>query len=225
MHGRSFLWFLVTIFLLGTASVHAETLVCDNGLATVDSHDPKHLPKMCTATDRALAVLDRCALQHPSHVQISVAELENKSCLGLFHCGEGRVEVLSPEEMALRRKDTGLFQHIPPERMFESVIVHEFAHAAMDQTPCPFDACAATSEYFAYSIQLLDFSDEELAPLEETTAEMPTVGYDEINLFIYFMAPSKFVEKVWAHVKERDSICAQLRRVQDGIVLFDKFHP
>lgn len=203
----------------------AETRICENELVTVESADASHLDAMCNASDRALALLQSCDLAPPDPVTVSVAEIEQPTCLGLFHCGEARIEVLSPALIAERRTETGVFKDIPPSRLFQSVIVHELSHAAMDNTPCPVDSCVATSEYFAYTLQLLDLSKEDRNTVVATDPPENRVTHDQINSMILFMAPDIFVQNVWGHVTGRGDICAQLRAVQDGIVVFDRFHP
>lgn len=37
---------------------------------------------------------------------------------------------------------------------FESVILHELAHAALDDMPCSFPSCIVGQEYIAYAMQI-----------------------------------------------------------------------
>ncbi|WP_218588614.1 DUF6639 family protein [Marivita hallyeonensis] len=207
------------------AGAVAETRLCTNGLITVQSDTPTHLGAMCSASDRALSLMDECGLRKPAPVTISVSDLDPPTCLGLFHCGEATIEVLSPDMIEARRSETGVYSDIPADRLFESVIVHELGHAAMDQTPCPYGNCVATSEYFAYTFQLLDLSEEDRATVVPQAEQPVDVKRDQINSMLLFMAPDVFVRNVWGHVSSRGDICTQLRGVQDGIIVFDRFHP
>lgn len=229
--------FLRAIRLFGLASAvaavstaHAETQLCENGVVTAHSPQQNHLPLMCAAADRALTVFDQCALTPPTAIDIFVSDLSDQSCLGLFHCGEARIEVIAPDIIDTKRSDIGLFNPLTSERLFESVIVHEIAHAAVDLTPCPLASCVATSEYFAYTVQLLDLTEDERETVmasASAASALPAdpVKHDEINAFLLYMAPDLFVDKVWRHVTGRGDPCLQLRRIQDGSLIFDRFHP
>lgn len=219
---------VLSLAVLWPATSSAEAQICENALITVKSPDAALLDVMCDASDRALALIDQCELIPPDPITITVADIQPASCLGLFHCGEARIEVLSPDLIEARRSETGVFKHIDASRLFQSVIVHELSHAAMDNTPCPVQNCLATSEYFAYTLQLLDLSKKERATVVGPEPSEPSedrIKHDQINAMILLMAPDIFVGNVWGHVTARGDICTQLRAVQDGIVVFDRFHP
>jgi hypothetical protein len=210
------------------ASTAAEEMLCENGIVTVSASTDTYFPAMCTAADRALSFLESCDLRPPDPLTVSISDLQDQTCLGLFHCGEGQIDVLSPDGIDARRSSIGLFSALPTDRLFESVIVHEIAHAAMDNTPCPYQNCVTSSEYFAYSVQLSELSDAEremVFPEADKNAPKKRVLRDQINAMILYMAPDIFIDKVWHHLMERGDVCTQLRGVQDGIIVFDVFHP
>ena len=216
--------FIATLIALSNPAL-AETRMCANELVTAHSQDSSLLPAMCAASDRALALFDKCGLAPSGPVEITISELTGQSCLGLFHCGEARIEVLAPSAIDSQRSTIGVFNTLSTPRLFESIIVHEMAHAAMDQTPCPYDNCVATEEYFAYGAQLLDLSEQEREQVLRDETPASRITHDEINAFVLYMAPDIFVEKVWGHVSRSADVCGQLQRVQDGSLIFDRFHP
>jgi hypothetical protein len=213
------------LFALVSASAFAGTMECDNGVAVVHSNSDPLLAQMCQASDDAIEVMTACGLTPPSHIEITVRSKILAECLGVFHCGENRIEVLSPQSLSTMRDQAGVFAHLSADRMFQSVIVHEMAHAAFDNTPCPYENCVATSEYFAYAVQILELSDQERLPIVELTEEKGKVSRDAINAFVLFMAPDRFVTSVWAHLSTRPDMCGYLQDVQSGITVFDRFHP
>lgn len=218
---------LSTLLGLGVSS-SAEEFRCENGLVTIRNSPGALHPAICTASDRALSLLQSCDLKPPEPVEIQLSELSDKTCIGLFHCGEALIEVLPPEALDARRSAVGAFNGLPTPRLFESVIVHEIAHAAMEDVPCPYDSCVASSEYFAYSIQLLDLTEAErnlVVPPPDNGTEPTRVTHDQVNALILYMAPDLFITKVWRHVTAKNDVCTQLKRVQDGTLVFDTFHP
>ena len=211
-----------------TVPATAAERLCDNGVVTVSAEDDTLFPAMCTASDRALTLFEQCELDPPEPVKVSLSGLLDQTCLGLFHCGEAQIEVLPPDAIEARRSKIGILKALPTDRLFESVIVHEIAHAAMDNTPCPYENCVASSEYFAYSVQMMDLTDAERAlvfPENGGDTPLERVKHDEINAMILYMAPDLFIEKVWRHITAKDDVCVQLHGVQDGTVVFDTFHP
>ncbi|MDU8913095.1 DUF6639 family protein [Aestuariicoccus sp. MJ-SS9] len=213
---------------LGVVSGFAQAgeLACDNGIVQATAENADTAAAICAASDAALAQLGRCDLPMPkAPLSIVTQEDLGDNCVGLFHCGESLIEILPPEKLSEKRSELGLFQALSDERLFESVIQHEIAHAVYDRTPCPIDTCIASSEYFAYVVQIMALTDPErdavLADLDETVQ----IGRDVINPFVLFMAPDRFALLSWQHISQRGDRCAYLRQVVDGSIVFDREHP
>lgn len=208
-----------------SAPARAETLACENGIVTAAAPTGEIARQICAASDRALAVLDSCVLTPPDAVEIrALTEIAN-DCIALFHCGEGLIEILTPQAMHARRSDSALFASLPLMRLFESAIMHEIAHAAFDDTPCPFDACVASGEFFAYTLQIASLSDTERAALNGMVPAGETVSRDAVSAMMLYMAPDRFAAQSWAYLNQRGDICQFLQGVQAGAVIFDRMRP
>ncbi|MBV2360780.1 hypothetical protein KUH32_13420 [Thalassococcus sp. CAU 1522] len=217
---------LLALSFAGMAgAVMAQPQACDNGIVTAVADDPALRTAICTASDRGLSVLRDCGLRQPETLTIAAVAQVDTPCLGLFHCGEQFVEVLTPGAMSELRDSEGLFAHLPVERLFDSVVAHELAHSTMDGAPCPFDNCIASQEYFAYAVQIASLTETERAPIEARLEPDQKVSRDNINAMILFMAPHRFGAYTWVHLTQRDGMCAYLGRVQSGDLVFDRPHP
>jgi len=222
---QHYLFRALSIFWLATpvsTEAKPETKLCDTTNISVSGARPGDLELACDAVRAARAVFEKCAIPLPEGVlKIEIVDDMEPGCVGLFHCGEGRIEVLSPGGMAQRRAATDAFGHLTIESYFRSIIVHEVAHALFDVVPCPFDACHTANEYIAYAIQIKSLTARERAGFEASYDFKRRVSRDELSTMILFMAPGLFAQKTWAHLSQRDDTCGYLGRILDGTVLLD----
>lgn len=83
-------------------------------------------------------------------------------CHDLYYCGKYHIELLTEERLQEKQSEIELFSKLSPKVYYDSILVHELAHAAYDTVECPFgDTYTATSEYLAYALQLRFLSDED----------------------------------------------------------------
>jgi len=190
-------------------------------LVTAQTEDSELALKICAASDKALAVLENCSLPTPEPVNIEAVETIPEDCVALYHCGENRVEVLAPDRLAKHRNPDGLFTDLTDEALFDALIAHEMAHAAYETPPCPFFDCRVTSEYVAYSMQIMSLSAVDRAAVEARIAMDENVSFDELNVILLFMAPHTFTAKAWAHLNQRPDACAYMGQIADGLIRFD----
>ena len=204
----------------------AEQRLCADGLVAVDAGEPL-ASLMCQSAERAVQELARCNLPLKSTIDLTVSpDLERKSCVGVYHCGENRIEVLPPEILESAERDTALFYGLDATTYFQSVIFHEIVHAAYDGTPCPFgEICRATTEYLAYSLQIRALDEKARATMQLTEIPEIPIRNDEINLMILFMAPDTFATKSYTHLMQQPDPCAFVGEIAAGRVYFDYAAP
>jgi hypothetical protein len=222
--GNAMRRYLIALCLVAGQGI-AETKACDGVPVTVSGAEPGFAARICAAAGAAIAHFDNCALGMPPPVTITTTDTLDQGCIGLFHCGENRIEIPTPEALDAARPYLTLFGHLPTERLVESVVLHELAHALYEDTPCPYEICIASSEYFAYSLQLSALTEAERAPVAARIAEMGPISRDSVNPVMLFMAPDRFVATVWAHFEARPDACEMWRGLLDGLILFDRPHP
>jgi len=201
---------------------HGETRVCDAANVAVTYQQEEHAELACSAVQKATALFNDCGIPSLSNpIRVDVVEDLKKGCLGLYHCGEGIVEVLSPFVLQDRGEPDGVFAHLSTDSYFQSLVVHELAHAATDGLPCPFEGCLAGVEYIAYAMQVMSLSQEDQLVFEENLEMDQLISSDELNPIILFMAPDLFAQKVWAHFSQRDDSCGFIGQLVSGDFFFD----
>lgn len=69
--------------------------------------------------------LAQCGVSLDTRIEIEVNEVieaGSASCLCLYHCGEGKIELLAPEAMSSKRIDSGAFALISDEAYWDSIV-------------------------------------------------------------------------------------------------------
>jgi hypothetical protein len=203
--------------------LHGAEMTCMPSGVHVEATRSEDADRVCEAVQVAQSVFDGCGLPGvPSGLRINVVENLRHGCVALYHCGENWIETLAPDAMQKRRLPGSAFEWLDIEDYFRSVVVHELAHAVFDELPCPFEACVAAAEYISYALQVMSLTPKQQKTFEERAALDRKISRDELNAMYLFMAPSKFAQKAWTHVSQREDPCAFLGQVIDGTVLFDR---
>lgn len=206
---------------LGAASSGAGTL-CDNGRVTVVNAPPAMVGRVCSAADQAFDIFSECGARLPAPVTIRTADGIPGERLGLYHCGKGLIEVLAPKAMGQLIEPAGIFAAIPTTELFDSVIVHELAHALYDATPCTGEPteCLVTSEYLAYGFQLgalpVEYHGAWTPDLDPATPVDPKV----MSLGVLMLDTNRFALSAWAHLNQQPDRCAWINGILDGEVVF-----
>ncbi|WP_323770302.1 hypothetical protein [Antarctobacter sp.] len=197
---------------------------CDNGLVTVKTNAAELVERACRASDRVFAQLDACDQRLSERVNIQTAQEILGDCLGLFHCGKAKIEVLTPDALSRKIEADSIFAHIPPQEFFESVVIHELIHALYDGTPCTaeFTECYVTSEYLAYALQFEALPTKFRAPWLDEFDPNETVKRDEISLGSLMLETDQFALSAWAHLKQRPDRCDWINGILDGSIVFTR---
>ncbi|WP_444967485.1 DUF6639 family protein [Roseovarius pacificus] len=206
---------------------NAEVLSCEGTRVTVRASNFALAEQTCRAAIRTLPLLAECGvvLSQPQNIEIIEAMQGSPGCMGIYHCGENSIEVLSPRAMKSLRRDESAFSSIPTPIYFESVLAHELAHAAYDAVPCPFTNCLVTSEYVAYAMQVYSLPLPEQRLFEADVAMENMVSRYEISSIGLFMAPDKFARNVWAHFSQREDGCTYVSDMMAANFYLDTERP
>ncbi len=213
------------VVVMSSVTSAGPPVTCPNPMFSVRADTRTLVDATCSAADHAVSVLAQCDMSLPDPIEVSIADHLPEECLGLFHCGQARIEILSPEKMLIARKNEGAFAAVPPDILFQSVLLHELVHAAYDKVECPFGDCRVTAEYLAYALQILDLPrDIQLAMMGDVSLEKK-VSRDELNLMILLIAPDRFARKAAAHLSQRDDKCGYVHNIMSGNLILDReFH-
>ena len=210
---------------LAPAPLAAVTLSCNAIPVTVTADNRDLAAQICQSTQSVLSRLSECHVHLHRPVKIEIVSDLPSSCLGLYHCGENHIEVLSPDAALSQRTEKSVFATLSKQEFFESILAHELTHAAYDATPCPFGDCAATAEYLAYTMQIMTLPPAMREEIENGFEIGKTITRDEINPMILYMAPNAFIRKSWGHLMQRENSCAYIKQIMEGKILFDSEHP
>jgi hypothetical protein len=214
------------VSLSGAAPGTAQTLACPDGLVHTENAG-EDAALICTLATRVTEQLASCSLSVPTPVTIAVVPGFDDECLGLYHCGMGRIEILSPSAYLPLRADgrATAFAAVSDEAFFESIIRHELAHAALDSMPCPFGSCLVNQEYVAYTMQVRFLPEADRIAFEAAIAHDGRVTRDMLSVLMLMMAPETFARQAWLHLSAREDPCGFIGQIARGEVLLDFEHP
>lgn len=199
--------------------------MCADPLFRVTAPDAETAARACRSAGEARQTLLSCGVVLEAPLEITVAESVDGAlgpCLGVYHCGENRLEILTPGAMRSSRDKEGAFASISEDAFWDSVLVHELTHAAYDEIECPFSSCVATSEFASYAMQVYSLPPEERARFGEEVALGSGASISAISAVMYFMAPDRFAKYAWLHFSAQSNPCAYMALVMQGKVYFDR---
>jgi hypothetical protein len=182
---------------------------------------------ICTYAARATEQLQSFGLAVPAPVTIAVIPELVDHCLGIYHCGTGRIEILAPEAYVTLREagEASAFATVSNDAFFESIIRHELAHAALETMPCPFEACPVGQEYIAYTMQVWFLPENDRLAFEEAKSHDGPISRDMLSGIMLMMAPELFAHRAWLHLQAREDPYAFIGQITRGEVLLDYEHP
>lgn len=223
---RLFVLFAATALpYLPAAGADLQSVHCSDERIKVSADDAETQKYVCQLAATMLDRLATCNVVTQRPITIELKPAFEMGCLGLYHCGEDRIELLNPEPFESAREAESAFAMLNTRDYYASVIAHELAHAAYDNVPCPFGDCRATDEYVAYTMQVYTLESVARASFEAAIPYKRRVVRDEINPMIVLMAPDIFARKAWMHFSQQDDGCAFIQQIMNGDVLLDYEHP
>lgn len=201
----------------------AETRQCSDEQLRVTGSDTPVSDRACLAAEHAKELLSECGIVQKAAIEIQITEDITSlapHCMAEYDCATGRIEILSPQQLEQRLVPDTTFSLLPPDALFDSLIVHEMTHALLDQTECAADVCRVDHEYLAYAMQLQSLSPEHRALLVEGRRSRQPVDIEEINPMILAMAPDFFAARAWVHFSAPENGCAIVDALLDGKLTF-----
>jgi len=204
----------------------AEEVSCENPLISVTGRNSEFAQRTCEAVKYAEALFQRCNVPpFRTPIKFSIVEGIEPGCVAQLHCGEDWIEILEPPAMDKRRSPDGAFGFLPIDAYFQSVVVHELAHAVYDHLPCPLQTCIATNEYVAYAMQVMSLKSDDRLAFQNNAGLDREILDDELNAVILSMAQGVFARRVWAHLSQREDMCGYIGQITSGTVFLDRDMP
>lgn len=212
----------VVCLALSASPMAADTRLCDAADVSVTAENTEYAALVCNVVTAAADQFPSCALPAlADNLRIDVVDALRAGCFGLYHCDENRVEVLAPPSLEPFRDPIAVFAHLSTEAYFQSIVMHELAHAATDGMPCSFDGCVVEVEYIAHVMQVMSLEPDALRIFEQELEMDQPVSTDTLNPLILFLVPEVFAQNAWKHFNQQDDPCGFIGQLVSGQVLID----
>ncbi len=209
-------------FALWVTQAFPETLRCMETDVVVTAQNAEHARLACDAAQEAMMLFASCGVPAlTGQTTVKVVEELRSGCFGLYDCETQSIEVLSPDVLHDLRLPDSIFSHVATPAYFQSVVVHELAHAASDGIPCPFDSCIVGLEYIAYLMQMKSLDPVAQDQLAASIDMDAPVSFKGFHPFILMLAPDVFSQRVWAHHQQQDDPCSFVGALIRGETILD----
>lgn len=207
------------------APANAGGFPCKTPLVLVDTEDRELHGRICKTVESALPRLAECKLTLVDPILISFTEqLDLGSpelvCFGRYHLRKDRIELLKPTAFERSHSSSKLWAPIPMSEHFDSVVVHEFTHALLDQATLKEQTCRADDEYIAYAMQMASLSESTRVALIASVAVSAPTSTEEINSTILNISPVAFAIKSWLHFSQPENGCDFVEKIIRGETTF-----
>jgi len=178
----------------------------------------------CSVAAEADARLRGLGLEIDQPVLIEVTEHLDAApgtCVALYSTEERKVQVLPVDCLEAQPGRASAFPKMRPELLFQSLIIHELAHAYMDQASEGQFLPRVAYEYFAYAVQLDALPESDRSRILAKAAVAPPVDFEQINDAVLSMSPLRFAALSWLHFRQEGGDVDLVQRILEGKLLFN----
>ncbi|MGC9419515.1 MAG: DUF6639 family protein [Rhodovulum sp.] len=179
-------------------------------LISVDAEVPEDAVVVCETVARARPRLADCRLEQTRPLTIRVVpEITHAlvGCMAQYHCHDDSISVTAPAALPGVLVPDSIWRRIAPRALFESLIVHELAHAFLDQSECPATLCLTDHEYIAFALQIDALGAADRAAILEGNGIADPGDTGRLNGFIARMDPGYFAQAAWLHFSQPGNCC------------------
>ena len=208
----------------GPAPAAPPVRACDTAGITVSAASPEEARMACDVAAETGARLGRFGLRLHAPVRIEITEHLDAApgtCVALYSTEERKLQVLPVDCLEGQPGRASAFPRMRPELLFESLIVHELAHAYMDQAAQERFLPRVAYEYFAYAVQLDALPEADRSRILAKAAVGPPVDFEQINDAVLNLSPLRFAAMSWLHFKREGGDAALVQRILTGKLLFN----
>jgi hypothetical protein len=211
---------LCAVAVLPGQGLGAEALPCpDDEQVIVEAQAPADVARVCEVVARARPDLAACHLHQSDPLVIRVvARITHPvdSCMAQYDCRARTIAVTSPATLPEVLTADSIWARIAPDALFDSLIVHELAHAFIDQAECRGIACLAEDEYIAYALQIDSLAPADRAAVMAGHRITDAADTGRLNDFIVLAGPNHFAQAAWLHFSLPGNGCAFVQKLIDG---------
>lgn len=174
---------------------------------------------VCGASAKALGFFRSHGVDSTSMITVRVVDRDIDPRLphiGAYSAANKSIELLRLHSPTQRQSNFSLFGLPMDEALYQSVVVHELAHAIADQNFAYENPPVVIQEYIAYVTQLATM---EPATRQRILAarDLPAYSHlDEMSYLYYAMDPCGFAVKAYRHFRSLDDPGKFLRDLLSG---------
>lgn len=194
--------------------------------ASSDGAPPTELAlaeRVCRVLERFDQQLADCSLGPLNGITFRIVKslpAERGDPLATYDASSDLILLMPPGAVEQALTARSAYRGVPPAALYDSLIVHELAHAYVARVVPRNAQYPMAQEYVSYVFQF----DSMPAPVRRLLLErLPQAGpvqMNELNLFVAQAAPLRFGVKAWRHFTQPDGGCGTLQRVLRGDAIF-----
>jgi hypothetical protein len=206
---------------LGDVLTDDLQVTCDVPGFSVQAETGAEARQVCRVISAALPQLRSCHLsvQNPVHITVSEELADAPArCLGYYQCDQSEIHIRSAQGMERVFAPDSVFGQVGLDAFFESIVVHEVAHALFQQNACVTAACIDNHEYVAHAMQMAWLPDDQRALILDAYPTETPVDPMRLNSFIAAMAPERYAALVWQHFNQPENGCDFVQGLLSGDV-------
>ena len=214
------------VFLLAGSPAHSETLECSGITINFDAEYRELADATCDAVTEAKFLMAECDLIQREHFDIVISESARHpaygDCLGYYDSRSGCLEVTRPEKYTELFSEGDARALLSESAVYASVVVHEVAHAFLEQTEHAQRLSPAEHEFVASVFEMASFDPEQRAILLREDPVKTAGSLDLVHPAIYTLAPRAFANNAWNLFQREEYGCQMIQRIVSGEFQFPK---
>lgn len=204
--------------------VWSDPVECGDSMVTVLGSTIENAERVCRAVDNSKGLFESCGLRQTQPLRVEVVEAvthgAGASVLAVYRYSDEIVQVTALESLSSAIVADSPYSRLPVADVFDSLIVHELAHALLFQTMGDKQPCLAAHEYVAHTMQLAAMPRTTRKILLDLYPRTQAVDLDELNDVCYGLAPLRFGVDAWRHFTMPEHGCAFVREIISGRAQF-----
>jgi len=213
----------VLALLLPLAPGGAVELSCQQNRDGAPAIEPALAERVCNVLDGFREQLADCDLEPFDGVTFQIVDslaAERGDPLAGYNESLDLIVLMSPDAVDQALTAHSPYSGVPAAALYDSLIVHELAHAYVARVAPRGAQYPMAQEYVSYVLQLSVMPTAAREVLLERFPNSAPVKASELNLFVAQAAPVRFGVKAWRHFVQPDSGCDTLHRVLSGEAVF-----
>jgi len=205
---------------LSGAEATAGSLLCPGTSITIRADNDAAAARICAAAIWTRSFLERCDFQQRRNLTIEVVE-ELRHPLGvpviaLFDGNSWKIQISTYDVTQSLILPSSVYHRLAPQDVYDSLVVHEVAHALFRERAAGFQLPVTAHEYVAYAIQIASLPPESRELFLSSFPRQTPGGYAMFNDIYLAISPLGFAANAYRHLFRDANPCETLKRIATG---------